>query len=297
MGVARWANYRLTARMIGRELNRLNGRADVDVLVVFDPLADRLCRHIAATRTIFDCLDDYAAQPQFCGRLSASVLGREQRRLARNVDAVWTSAPGLVDKLQSIGIAARCANGSISRPGWAERPLPLAPRRDSPLQGVYIGALDPYKVDHRVFDRLLGLGADNLRLRVAGGLEWSSPEAEARLRRLGARATYSASVRRSQLDTLLLDADFGIVAMTPGPYSEGSFPLKYWDYQWAGLPTLAVGCRSLDGMPGVVSRDGPDDIDGSVLDELRRAGSGAGTYRAHAAENDANVRVQRILGG
>jgi hypothetical protein len=163
---------------------------------------------------------------------------------------------------------------------------------------VYVGALDAYKVDLDVFRALRRVAGTDLRLKIVGGLEFADADRERAVDGLGdpPEVTVGPAVAREKLGATLATADFGIVAMRCGRYSRASFPLKYWDYQWAGLPTLAVGCAALIGLPGVVSCESASAITPDTLAELRRLRSSAREWQDHADRNDARARVRRMTG-
>lgn len=294
--VGRRVNALFTKAAVRRAERRFGlGRADL--CVCLDPLGWRLVMTLGAERRIYDCLDDYAAQPQYASPRVGGRLRREEERLTAVVDETWTSSVALARRFRATGVPARCAYGSVSRPAWASRLSRPTRAPSEPITAIYVGALDTYKVDHRVFRRLVDDLAQHIRLVVIGGLEFSGHDVERTINWLNTheRVDFRGAIGRNEIGDHLAAADFGLVAMTKSRYSEYSFPLKYWDYQWAELPTLAVAAPELRGLPGVVSCDSPDEIDGNTIRQLLDLRSSAGEMPANAAAHDARARIARIL--
>jgi hypothetical protein len=270
----------------------------VDLVTIFDPLAADAVGRLSAGRVIYDCLDFYGEQPQFRDPKQRNALAAAETRLAHAVDSLWASSRPIAEHLETLGRAAHFAPGALMRPNWA--PIARGDRQLSPpraARGIYVGALDPYKVDIDVFWRLLRCDFE-VYLVIIGGFQHSDREAYESYAELAAhpRVRCPGTVLREGLEPWLSEADFGIVAMTPGSYSDGSFPLKYWDYQWAGLPTLTVHCPALAHQPGVVACETTQEIDSRTLASILDMRREASRYPQHAAQHDAEARVRKILG-
>jgi hypothetical protein len=288
-------NLRLTCRIIRRQLATAeSGR--VELMIVFDPLAAEAIERLPCGRSIYDCLDLYSQQPQFSDPRDKAALTAAELRLARAVDLVCTSSSALAQRFEALGIHPRVARGALARPQWAPPP----PRRHDALSdgpaAIYVGALDAYKVDMEVFRRLLDVRSD-LRLVIIGGLEYEDPQSLEEIEALAhhRRVSHIGPIQRDNLGGWLEAGDFGIVAMSDTEYSVNSFPLKYWDYQWAGLPVLAVGCIALEDGLGVVSCDDPASINQEMIDSVLGLRQGAGEYIENAANNAATERVRSMV--
>ena len=292
----RLVNHWLTAKLLKRTVTRLFRDDRMDLVVTFDPLSQRLAS-LPAVRSVYDCLDLYRAQPQHAGARRQHALDNSERETARNVDEVVATSAELLAHFEALGTKARHVPGALSRPSWHGAIGGVRrPSTTSRLGAVYIGALDPYKVDLATFDRMLST-LPGLTLTIVGRAEYDSPEIRVRIETLAQQhaVTYLGQVPRDQLGAVLARADFGVVSLTNGAYGGSSFPLKYWDYQWAGLPTLAVNCNALAGLPGVVSCAKPEDISRETVLELLDLQRYAASFRDHAAANDAEARVMRIM--
>jgi hypothetical protein len=275
-----------------------SGSSESDLVTIFDPLAADVVNWLPARRYIYDCLDFYAEQPQYHAPRQRAVLDVAEARLAHAVDDVWVTTSRLAEHLANIGVTARHANGAVNRPSWASDKTTQRSVKASalPLRAIYVGALDTYKVDSTVFWRLVDLAPD-IALTIIGHFEYDDEIAHTDYRSLAAHPNVhlNGSISRQELGLWLAEADFGLVAMAPGVYSDGSFPLKYWDYQWANIPTLAVGCQALEGQPGVITCKSAMDIDESVIKAVADMSPSDDRYKRHAAANDAVARIRKIL--
>ena len=287
--LARRANWELTRRSLLRA-----GTQEVDLVVVFDPLLPVHALRGLRAHVIYDCLDHYDEQPQFHGRISRRFLLRSERALAKRADRVIVSAPGLARRPTLAGTSPRVLFGALTRPGWADERETATRTHTPPYRAVYVGALDPYKVDIQA----LTVIADQpwLQLTIVGRREFgaSTPELDQLRAHPGVR--WHNSVPRPELGKVLMDADFGVVAMTRSRYSDGSFPLKVWDYMWAGIPVLAAGSTALQssGIPGVLTLANMGDISKRGVEQLLRGPRGAVLVR-HANGNDVIQRVRKAL--
>lgn len=296
--IRRKINLWLTCMVLRLRMRAYAGAKKIDLVTIFDPLAADIVNWLPARRYLYDCLDFYAEQPQYQASRQRTVLDAAEAKLAHSVDEVWVTTARLVEHFADIGVTARHANGAVNRPSWAAG-TPTDRSVEKPvlsLRAVYVGALDAYKVDSTVFWRLASL-TSRIELTILGHFEYDDAVAQADYARLAAQTNVNlhGPVSRSELGQWLASGDFGIVAMAPGRYSNGSFPLKYWDYQWANIPTLAVGCQALEGQPGVVACESAADISELTLEALADMPRFDDHYEQHAAENDATARVRKIL--
>jgi hypothetical protein len=267
--------------------------------VIFDPLFSEVVTRLPAARYIYDCLDLYSQQPQFAAPRQRAALEAAELSLSKRVDSIWASSTHVAEHFQPWGLEAHFAPGAVTRPAWA----PLE-RRDHAARGtatvhaIYVGALDPYKVDMGVFWALVDCDS-RVKLTIIGGFQRTDGVAVRRYEDLAAhdRVSWIGPLPREDLGPWLYEADFGVVAMTARSYSRGSFPLKYWDYQWAGLPVLAANSVALVGWPGVLACDEQNAVDSEIIDRLLRMRDACADYVDNAARNDARARVRSILDG
>jgi hypothetical protein len=297
--LARYLNSVLTLIVVLRAIRRTSdGPAFVPLLVSFDPLSHLLSRWLRAERKLYDCLDLYREQPQYAGsRSKQHSLDRAEHLLAGVVDCIAISASSLASRFQGSGKPIVFVAGAPMPPVLQLRSKSARFEGERKNFAIYVGALDRYKVDFRVFEAILGAD-ESIRLIIIGRPEYSDAETRRKIEQISAieRVEVRPPVGRMELLNLARHARFGIVAMQANAYSDGSFPLKYWDYLWAGIPVLSVGSKSLREMlVGVVSVGDAAQITQRTLAELADAGRDPDVLSEFAAANSALARVKRIL--
>lgn len=297
-GLARKANSLLTYLQI-----LLSARAFLrpDLLITFDPLSESLVRVLRPKSTLYDCLDLYAEQPQYSlSPVEQRSLQEAEQRLAAAVDRVSVSAQPLV---------ARFA-GTVKEPIYkagAPMPLGVQPSRgringdndSTKIRGLYIGALDDYKVDFSVFHSLLDM-EPRLHLTLVGRAHHRSDRTDDNLARLRKRDRVKIlePMSRDALPRLLAESDFGVIAMRPGLYSDHSFPLKLWDYLEAGIPVLASGSLAMTAVrQGVVAVRDATCLTRPILDGVLGLRNDYKAIHEYAKRNSAMQRVAAILEG
>lgn len=232
----------LASRWKDRVIEYLGGRPDL--IITFDPMSLGIARLFEPSVLVYDCVDIYETQPWFSSPPSRLSLRLAERRLSRAADLVTATAPGLIEHLRRYHTDAVYLAGSVLPPIWADEPLP---DRMPGRRFVYVGALDSYKVDFDSLHRIASTPDSELLIvghrenMAAGAGEVADLNRRPNVTMLGA-------VAREDLWPILRDADVGVISLARGAYSKGSFPLKVWDYLWAGLPVMAVGAASLAGL-------------------------------------------------
>lgn len=247
-------NRRWTARMVARALTCC------DVLWIYTPLALWAARVIAAKLVLYDCVDDYAAQP------GCEDVREAEHALASEADLVFASTAGLAARLGRLNphthvlpnVAdydhfARARDGQLPVPSG----MAMLPR---PILG-YVGALDRYKFDAGLVERVaLAYPSGSIVLIGPHGLvDHAADEALARLSMLpnvhllGARP-YAA------LPAYLQCFDVGLIPYRRNRYTAECSPLKLHEYLAAGLPVVAAGLPALREFAGTIgySDDGAD---------------------------------------
>lgn len=249
-------NRRWTARAI------LGSGLAGDVLWIYSPLALWAARVLPAALVIYDCVDDYAAQPGFEGVRAA------EQALARVAGLVFASTEGLAERLRRdnprthmLPNVADYDHFARARGGDLPVPPELAhlPR---PILG-YVGALDRYKFDPdlvsevaRAFPNgsVVLIGPGGVVDRGNGADEsWQRLRALPNVILLGPRP-YAA------LPTYLQCFDVGLIPYQRNAYTRECSPLKLHEYLAAGLPVAAAGLPALRPFADLIaySEDGSD---------------------------------------
>ncbi|WP_082121631.1 glycosyltransferase [Frankia torreyi] len=277
----------LANRWVDQVTTYLGGRPDL--LLTYDPMSLGLARLFEPLNLVYDCVDIYEAQPWYSGTASKLSLRIAEKRLAHAADLVTGTSPGVVQYLRRHGVEATYLSGAVLPPPWGNEPLPdRTPRR----RFVYVGALDTYKLDFRVLHKIADIPHSELVVvgkrenLAAGAEEISGLQKRTNVRMLG-------PLSREDLWPVLRDADVGVIALAEGEYSDGSFPLKVWDYLWACLPVIAVSATSLVGLHADVHVT--SDVNTDILEEILAKEKKDIARRQFAAAWTSDTRLQRIV--
>ena len=200
-------------------------------------------------KLVYHCVDDLAAIPG----VDAESFNREEERLLRQADVVFTTSSVLAEKCRRVSrhvhelpnVAdfehfARAHEGGSPPADMAAIPGPRI---------VYMGVLSAYKVD-------FALLAEAAALRPQWSWVLIGDEREGQdsplLKRLLALGNVHALGYRSyaQLPEYLKGADVGLIPALVNEYTRSMFPMKYFEYLAAGVPVVATALE--------FTRDRPD---------------------------------------
>jgi hypothetical protein len=250
-GLSRRINQRFIHQALSRVLTH------VDLCVTYDPLSNGLCKALAPTRLIYDCVDLYEEQPQYSGTISRELLLRAERSLVQNADLVVATTRAIADKVRPFARRVALLPGA-AEPAIFRHNLELAADR---MHVAYIGAVDRYKVDMAPLLEVAKNHPDEITISIVGFTEFSAADPSAT--QLGSlpNVRVHRQLSPSQLATVLRGATVGVVAARRSRYSDGSFPLKIWDYLGMGLAVVAWGVPDLIGISdSVVALEYPDSL-------------------------------------
>lgn len=278
-------NRRLTSRTVER--SRFIHDPHGFVLWIYTPAALWAARVLRPALVVYDCVDDYAAQPGFRAEPNA------EQALAARADVVFASTQGLTERLRKINPNTHCLPNVADYDHFATSvtstlPIPseLAelPR---PILG-YVGALDRYKFDSKLVlevalaypsGSIVLVGPTGVVERVAG----AGDVAMQRLRQLP-NVHLLGPRPHVVLPAYLQCFDVALIPYQRNKYTAECSPLKLHEYLAAGLPVAAAGLPAIRRFSNVVaySDDGSD-----FLVQVERA---LAEGRSRSAERQAIAR-------
>ena len=290
----RWLNALLLRARVGSVARRL-GFAH-PVLWGYVPQAEVLLDTLDPEIVIYHCVDDIASQAHID---AASFLAAEER-FARRADLVIASAPALADRMRRLSshvlLAPNVADTASFACALEPGPVDHALGSLTEPRIVFVGAIAAKKLD---FDLLLGIARARRgwTLALIGPVGLGDPETdvselarEPNIHLLGAR-------EHRDLPTVLRAAAVGLIPYRRSRLSASIFPMKLYEYLAAGLPVVATGLPSLEGIADVMLVEGPDAVVQAIEQALaadtadrRRARSAAvqgHSWEARLAEIDA----------
>jgi hypothetical protein len=248
-GSFRGINQFLTSRKPGI-------RKPFQAVVTYDPFSRSLLQKLQPSRTVYDCVDAYEFQPQYAHPSNQDRLRSNEKSLALTVDICVSTSPELSAlKAKEWGVHVHTLVGALERPQTRLELEGTESRlRNSPEQtALLVTALDGYKFDPLPVMSWIDSNPD-WNITVAGR-EIHGGNSTIKEFLSHGRVNFVGSVKSEDVPELAKGASFGWVSLTNSPYSRYSFPLKTWDYMFAGLPVLAANAPSLEGIPGVTSFD------------------------------------------
>jgi glycosyltransferase involved in cell wall biosynthesis len=274
----RWLNARLLRVRVGR-VARGRGFSH-PVLWGYVPQAEVLMSTLDPELVVYHCVDDIASQEHID---APSFLAAEER-FARRADLVIASSPALADRMRRLSpnvllapnVADTASFARALEPGPVDEALIALPEP----RIVFVGSIAAKKLDFALLIALararrgwtfaligpIGLGDP--------GTDVSALTREPNIYLLGPRA-------HEDLPRVLRSAAVGVIPYRRSQLTTSIFPMKVYEYLAAGLPVVASGLPSLDGIPDVTLVDGPEAAAEAI--ELALAGDTTERRRARSA--------------
>lgn len=242
----RFAAVRLLNRaLLRRRVRHWTRRLGMErpILWSFLPPGIELARAIDESAIVYQCVDDYAANP---GVDRASLIDME-RRLESLADLVIVTSPALYEAKKdrvarlfyspNTADAAAFADQSATLPeAWAERV------RDKRVIG-YHGNLSAYKTDLTLLAAVARAHPDAVLLLV-GPEGWGDPSTDLAPLRALPNVVMTGRVPREELPAYVRRFDVGLLPMADNDSTHASFPMKFYEYMAAGVPIVATDLPS-----------------------------------------------------
>jgi len=240
-----------------------------DILWTYNPLTVDLLGINGFGQLVYHCVDNIKAQP---GMPSSAIKDAEQR-LIKRADIVFATSPSLaescrVDNSNTHYFPNVADYDHFSKAMSPETAIPEDLQRIPAPRIGFIGAISGYKVD---FDLLNYLAANRrdwsivLIGQIGEGDPWTDASAlqgVPNLHVLGAR-DYST------LPNYLKGIDVALLPNRLNEYTDGMFPMKFFEYLAAGRPVVSVRLSSLAGFEDLVYlAESPEDFMHKVQDAL-----------------------------
>ncbi len=251
----RWLNARLLRARVRRVARQLG--FERPVLWGYVPQAEVLLDTLDPDLVVYHCVDDIASQAHID---AASFLAAEER-FARRADLVLASSPALADRMRRLSSHVLFAPNVADTDSFAGalEPGPIDEALGSLTEPrlVFVGAIVAKKLD---FDLLLGIARArrSWSLALVGPIGLGDPETdvselakEPNIRLLGPR-------EHRDLPIVLRAAAVGLIPYRRSRLTASIFPMKVYEYLAAGLPVVAAGLPSLEGIADVVLVDSAD---------------------------------------
>ncbi|QGG55276.1 glycosyltransferase [Paenibacillus sp. B01] len=217
------------------------------ILWIYTPDAVDFIDWIDHKLVIYDCVDEYSAQPWYAEEFGSII--ESENKLLRRADLVFTSAEFLYD-LKKMQNNKTYLLENVAEFDHFNRVLTEELERPSDIKSIsgpilgFIGALDKYKLDYSAIIRLAQEKKDCNVVLIG-------PHSEAE------KSTNLDDLKKVENIFILGPRDYEVlpnyiaafdVCLIPyneNEYTKGCFPLKFFEYLATGKPVVTLGLPTL----------------------------------------------------
>lgn len=250
--LVRATSHRLLAHQVRQSIDRLH--LQNPILWSYVPNAVELVGRFQEQLVVYHCVDDLSGIP----RVPTRAVQDMDRRLTHLADVVITTSFPLYAAHRALNPQTFCLPNvadvqHFGRALEAATPIPaLLQNLKTPLAG-YVGALDDYKVDFALLDRVAAILADWTFVMI-GPLDRKPPAILTRHPNI----LWAGSVPYQDLPSWLKAIDVALLPHRMNSYTARSYPMKYHEYLAAGRPVVSTPLPTLAASPWVIFADEPE---------------------------------------
>lgn len=231
---------RLLQRSIETALRELG--ISPGVVISYLPTWAPIVERFSGAMRVYHCVDEYSANP---GVDAERVLGLEKRLLA-STDMVWTVSTPLAERLSKFHANVRLLPNvaDVARFAAARESL-VTSRRALPGLSIekpivlYLGNLASYKVDLGLLARLAQMRPDWSWVLI-GPVGRGDPETNLSVLRTLPQVHHLGEMNREDAPAYVAAADVCLLPLRRTRSTEGSAPLKIFEYLAAGRPVVSA---------------------------------------------------------
>ncbi|MCC6157212.1 MAG: glycosyltransferase [Deltaproteobacteria bacterium] len=222
------------------------------ILWTFLPTGIELVKQLGESAVIYQCVDDYAANPG----VDVASLTDAERRLESLADLVIVTRPALAEakraRAANVFYSPNCADVAHFETASAE--LPLGARDQFAGRKVigYHGNLSGYKTDLPLLARVADAFPDAV-LALVGPEGWGDPSTDLGELRVKPNVVFAGRQDRANLPAFVRAFDVGLLPLADNASTRASFPMKFYEYMACGKPIVATDLPSF-----AAYRDRPD---------------------------------------
>ncbi|MFM9048309.1 MAG: glycosyltransferase, partial [Cyanobium sp.] len=215
------------------------------LLWTFNPLVHDYLPLKIFHSTVYQCVDRVQAQPG----MPAERLELAERDLCRRVNVVFTTAPELQKRLESLNPATH-AFGNVADAdhfGTALSDTHACPEdmRSLPHPRIlFMGAIDAYKL-HLPMLEALARATPQWTYVLIGPVGETDPNTDVGALRQMSNVRLLGTKPYADLPAYLSHADVALLPLRHNDYTHHMFPMKFFEYLAAGCPVVATAIPSL----------------------------------------------------
>jgi len=236
----RWCNAVWLRVLLSCQLRGL-GMAK-PLIWTYNPVVADLCAALPHTGIIYHCVVDLRAAPG----IDASSVAAGERRLGALSAMCFATSPLLQERMAGLFRQAiyepNVCDYELFAQARTPRPEPVDLAGIPRPRLVFVGALSQYKVDFSLL-AVLARRLPEVHWLLIGAVGEGEPGTNApprlpNIHLLGARS-------RDVLPDYLAHADVAVLPSPHNAYTDGMFPMKFFEYLAAGLPVVATALPAL----------------------------------------------------
>lgn len=241
-------NAALLRRQVARAARGIG--IDHPILWAYVPQAEVLLDVLKPDLVVYHCVDDIGAQ-EGVDELSFAAA---EARFARRADLVIASSPPLAERMRALSdhvlYAPNVADTELFATALAPGPVDPALAELPEPRAVFVGAIAAKKLDLELLEAL-AIARPEWTFALVGPIGLGDPHTD--VSRLGARDNVHLLGPRAhdRLPAVLRGAAAGLIPYRHTRLTASIFPMKVYEYLAAGLPVVATGLPSLEGIEGV----------------------------------------------
>ncbi len=235
-GLIRRFNRFLMRRRIRRvagDLGMIN-----PILWTFLPTAVDLIGAFGESALIYQCVDDYSANPM----APAETIREMEKKIEARADLVIVTSPALRDakkaSARKLFYSPNVADVAHFRDSQEALPKALAQKIAGRKVIGYAGNISGYKTDVALIGKIADAFPE-CAVVLAGPVGWGDPGTDVRSSLEKSNVIMAGRIEYDELPAVIKSFDVCILPMNDNESTRASFPMKFYEYMACGKPIVA----------------------------------------------------------
>jgi glycosyltransferase involved in cell wall biosynthesis len=236
----------------------------------YDPEAVQYLDYLKPECICYDCVDEFSAMPSYKDLKRKESLINDEIKLMTNCNVVFTTSLSLYDAKKQYNQSTYLVEnvGDFSHFHLDDKISAAIPADFPEGKGpvlIFIGAVDPYKVDFDVLENM-ALQRPHWRILLIGNVQDSSNSSFKFP--VNKNFFYLGHKEYSLLPRYLLYSDVCLIPYCINEYTKGVFPIKLFEYLATGKPVVTTALPSLSKYKSIIQMA---DSSGDFISEVETA--------------------------
>jgi len=249
---SRHLNYLLNLLWLKREIRKKN--MDDAVLWIYTPEAVTLAGRIGESLIVYDCVDEYTAQPYYSKNFNG--IDKNEIELLRKSDIVFSSAKNLAKKKKKYNTNTYFIPNAgdyehFIKATHEETKIPddIA-KIPHPCLG-FVGAMDNYKLDIKLV-LYLAVERPDWSIVLIGQVGVSENSLDLSSIKDCGNIYMFGSKKYNDLPAYIKNFDVCLIPYRFNEYTKNCFPIKFFEYLATGKPVVVSGLPELEEYKNIV---------------------------------------------